>query len=83
MPHFNEYKGGGITLAVRFTCRRCGRTQIENLEDMDKGSESYGYLHNLKKPEGWDNLHIHGPLLCPECNKAYDAFMQNEKEADQ
>lgn len=81
MPHFNEYKSGGVTLMVRFTCKRCGRTQVENLEDMDKDPESYGYLHNLKKPKGWNNLHIHGPLLCPECLQAYAAFMQ--KEADQ
>lgn len=80
MPHFNQYDIEGVTLTVRFTCQRCGRTQLENLEDVDKDPESYGHLHNLNKPEGWGNLHLYGPLLCPECVNAYKAFMRNEKE---
>lgn len=80
MPQFNEYEDDGVTLTVRFTCRRCGRTQTEKLEDVDKDKESYGRLDSLKRPEGWGKLHLYGPLLCPECVNAYEAFMRNEKE---
>lgn len=80
MPSFNEYERDGRRLMVEFTCQRCGRTQIENLEDVDKDKESYGYLHNLNKPEGWEQLHGYGPLLCPECVRAYVAFMRIAKE---
>ena len=80
MPRFNEYSRDGRTLLVKFTCRRCGKEQIDPLEDhKDDDHESYGYLHRIHPPKGWEDL-LHGPLLCPECVRAYAAFMNNEKE---
>ena len=81
MPQFNRYEDDGLMLMVKYTCQRCGRTQLEKLEDMDKDPESYGHLHNLMRPKGWEKIHLHGPLLCPECIRAYVAFLKNEKEA--
>lgn len=79
---FNSFSDDGRTLLVKFTCRRCGAEQIDELEaHKDDDHESYGYLHRIKPPEGWVDL-LHGPLLCPACIKAYAAFMANRKEAE-
>lgn len=77
---FSEYSSNGRTLLVMFTCHRCGKGKLETLEEHDKDmSDSYGYLHHIKPPEGWKDL-LHGPLLCPECHEAYQLFMQNKTE---
>lgn len=78
---FNSFSDRGRTLMVKFTCRRCGAERIDELAaHKDDDPESYGYLHHLKPPEGWDDLLLGGPVLCPECIKAFVKFMSNEKE---
>lgn len=79
MPNFNKYEDDGRRLMVEFTCQRCGLKKSVPLEAVDKDPESYGHLHSLKL-KGWENLHIHGPLLCPGCLQAYVGFMRNAKE---
>lgn len=80
MPQYNGYSSNGRTLMVRFTCARCGREQIDELEaHKDDDRESYGRLYYIKPPKGWGNLHIHGPLLCDACMRAYEAFINNSK----
>lgn len=79
---FNDYSRNGRTLLVKFTCRRCGAEQIDELEaHKDDDHESYGYLQSIKPPKGWEDL-MHGPLLCPECVSAFVEFMSNKKEAE-
>ena len=79
---FYEYSNGSRTLLVMFTCKRCGRTEIELLESHEKDmSDSYGYLHYIKPPEGWKDL-LHGPLLCPDCFNDYQLFMQNKTKKE-
>lgn len=81
MMRFNSFSSDGRTLLVKFTCLRCGKEHIDPLEaHKDDDPESYGHLHSIKPPKGWDNLLIHGPLLCPECLRAYALFMRNGKE---
>lgn len=80
MPQFNEYSNNGRTLLVKFTCYRCGNEHIDPLEAHDNDTrESYGYLHYILPPPGWKEL-LHGPLLCPDCVRAYEIFMNNTKE---
>ena len=63
---------------VAFTCRRCGKNHLDTLEaHKDDDDESYGYLFRIKPPSGWKDL-SHGLLLCPECFKAYQLFMNNK-----
>ena len=81
---FHEYRDGrgSRELMVKFTCLRCKKELIEPLQIVDKRSnEVYGYLHNLKEPEGWYEA-VHGPLFCPDCYKAYERFMKNEEVGD-
>lgn len=81
MPQFNNYQDNGRTLMVKFTCRRCGREIVEELEaHADDLTESYGQLHVIKPPEGWQEL-PYGPLLCSECYEAFLKFMNNSQEA--
>ena len=79
---FTSFSDHGRTLMVKFTCRRCGAEQIDELEaHKDDDHESYGYLRFIKPPEGWDDL-MQGPLLCPACIKAFVKFMEYGKEAE-
>lgn len=70
MPQFQHYEQDGRRLMVEFECRRCGGVRIEPLEPLD--DESYGYLHNLKRPEGWKDIY---GLFCPTCVAEFKAFL--------
>lgn len=73
---FNEFKTCNRELMIKFTCQRCGMWQIESLESCCKNSGvTYGYLHNIEPPKDWRQL-LHGPLLCPDCYKKYEQFME-------
>lgn len=83
MPQFNSYESEGRTLMVKFTCRRCGKEQIDPLEaHKDDDRESYGYLRYIKVPTGWCDHLINGSLLCPECVEALRCFMRIRKEGN-
>lgn len=78
MPNFNRYEEDGRTLMVKFTCKRCGREHTAPLEEHDKDPESYGYLRNLKSPQGWAEI-PYNILLCPQCTAEYRAFMAHKR----
>lgn len=87
MPQFNDYEADGRKLMVQFTCTRCEATHTEPLElHKDDDHEHYGYLRaGIHPPSGWAEL-FHGPLLCPDCARDYEIFMQRpvkRKEAPQ
>lgn len=52
----------GRTLMIQFECGRCGKKHIEPFES---------YI----VPEGWREHERKMPLLCPECHKAFNEFM--------
>ena len=52
----------GRTVMVQFECGRCGKKHLE----------PFG---NYLAPEGWRENEKNTPLLCPECHKAYNEFM--------
>jgi rubredoxin len=62
---------------VKFKCHRCGVEHVDELEKYDKHPESYGYLHNLNLPKGWDDM-LNVWLLCPDCAAKHKAFMNGE-----
>lgn len=78
MPTFKEYKADGRELMVRFTCQRCKDYVVEPLTENKIANDSYGWLHAIKKPEGWAEL-PYNQLLCPKCYKAYQDFMHNKR----
>lgn len=75
MPQFHDYERDGRRLMVEFECSRCGGVRIEPLEPL-VGDEGYGYLHNLKRPEGWKEI---WGLFCPTCVSEFAAFMRQGK----
>jgi hypothetical protein len=60
---------------AEFTCRRCGATSTRPLQECDKDPESYGYLHRLEAPQGWEDVDGIG-LLCKDCMAALMNFLQ-------
>ena len=72
MPQFDEYERGGRRLMIEFTCRRCEGTRVEPLEPL-VDNDTYGYLHNIKLPEGWTGFV--GFPMCPTCTKELKEFM--------
>lgn len=79
MLQFNQYESNGRTQMIRFTCRRCGVQEIVPLTREMVDDTTYGNLHFVKPPQGWEEL-SHGPLLCPACVEAYKDFMNYSKE---
>lgn len=57
----------GRTVMIQFECGRCGKKHLE----------PFG---SYKAPEGWREHEKSTPLLCPECNKAFDEFMKGGVE---
>ncbi len=82
MPNFSAYRKDGRTLLVSFTCYRCGKVHIAELEPLDmKADDHYGNLNQLPLPKGWSDWLIHSYLLCDECTAALNAFFNvNKKE---
>lgn len=79
MPQYNAYKSEGRTLMLKFTCCRCKKEHIDELEKCVQ-DDDYGYLHNTKLPEGWRSVGRFGnQLLCDECFPKYVAFLNNEE----
>lgn len=72
MPQFNEYERDGRRLMIEFTCRRCKGTRVEPLEPL-MSNEGYGYLHNIKTPEGWEEIY---GLFCPTCVDEFKMFVR-------
>ncbi len=79
MPQFNEYERDGRRLMVEFKCRRCGGVRIEPLESVET-EDGYGYLYNLKKPEGWNEIY---GLFCPTCTKEFKDFINARRTEEQ
>lgn len=74
----NKYSKNGRTLIVKFTCSRCGYQQDEEYEKLVRKDENdyvraYEKLHT---PDGWTELQWYGRILCPECNKAFQSFLE-------
>ena len=42
---------------------------------MNEAFEDYQGLYDLRPPEGWNSGGFYYPLLCPDCKKAYEEFM--------
>ncbi len=75
-----ELETHGRKLLVQFECYRC-KTKIARAykECVEEVAESeFRGLYDLNPPKGWKNGGFYYPLLCPECKKAYELFMQGE-----
>lgn len=65
----------GRSLLVEFTCGRCGMTQlIPFIENPAAGA--YANLTSHDVPEGWLPAGTYTPLLCPNCVRAFERFME-------
>lgn len=74
-----RYETHGRKLLVEFKCRRCKKTTTRPLEEcMKEQKECYRDLYDLKPPTEWEDGGFFYPLLCPECSKAYNLFMNGE-----
>lgn len=75
-----QTKSNGRTLAVLFICDRCKSKAVLPYDECMKG-ETYDYLHNSTLPDGWAyHGGYNGPMLCPDCEKRYQDFMNMKKE---
>ena len=73
-----NFRGHGRTLAVIFTCNRCGCEIVRALEDcLPKDGPPTG-LHDLKPPSRWRNGGFYYPTFCPDCAEKYDRFMKGD-----
>lgn len=83
MPSFNDYDKYGRTLLVRFTCYRCGKIHIEELEPLDeKAGDHYGHLTRLPIPKGWSDWLWPRFLLCNDCTTKLSEFMNAYKKEE-
>lgn len=81
MNVYEKREGYGRRLMVEFTCRRCGKTELRTLDEcMNEVKEGYAGLHDLKPPKGWKDGGIYDHMFCPDCKKAYEQFMNPNKE---
>lgn len=75
-----EFSGEGRTLLIEYRCRRCNKTHTETFKSAcEKNKEHYGYLHNMKAPQGWKTIN-NTFLLCDECSTEFNNFI-NKKGA--
>lgn len=75
---FNEYESNGRKLLVQYTCLRCGKTRIEPVEKMVPRDGHYGFLHNLRHPDGWGEFY--NRLLCDTCTSQLHSFLANKDQ---
>lgn len=68
-----ETKSNGRELMVKFTCRRCGKSECLPYDEVMTG-EHCGYLHNSKLPEKWTTLQ--SLPMCEFCTGAFKTFME-------
>lgn len=68
-----QLEGPGRTLAVIFTCRRCGKNVVLPYEDVMQGERHC--LHDSKLPQGWKTFDRLGHPFCEKCEEAYNAFI--------
>ena len=85
MAQFREYESGGVKLLVQFTCCRCKKVQVYDLEPLAQSISNsrdgfYGDLHELPKPDGWTDYLIHSRLLCDTCTAALEEFFKGEPD---
>ena len=73
-----QIRSSGRELTIKFTCCRCEKTEYLPFDIAMQG-ETYGHLHNSKLPEGWDSVG-YSQILCAECAKEYELFMNGGKE---
>lgn len=76
-----EFENAGRKLLVLFTCRRCGKTHVEDLKPVcERSGDHYDLLRHLKPPHGWSDENYGTWLLCDECTEALKAFYRNGKK---
>ena len=79
MIEINKFEGFGRRLLVEFSCSRCKKTASRPLkESVDAADEYLRDLCDLPPPKEWRDGGFYHKTLCPECAKAYDAFMGME-----
>lgn len=73
---FNKLSDNGRTIMLQFKCERCGAIKTETMKAvLARSPDDYGYLHNLKQPDGWSD-NFYGWLLCPDCTQKLKEFMK-------
>ena len=73
-----EIKIKGRRLLVEFTCGRCGATALVPYEHSDNFSVRSNVQTN-HLPQGWRTELPGLPLLCSDCKKALQEFMNKER----
>lgn len=76
----SQYSDHERTLKIEFRCQRCKKTELMDLKSAIERSDEPRFLSQISEPNGWMKLHIHGPLLCPECIAGYNKFMMKNGE---
>ena len=77
MPCCNDFELNGRRLMIEFTCGRCGKKHIEPFALQYNKTE--GNLQSYSPPKGWKDDSLYCPMLCAECNKQYEAFLNGSE----
>ena len=78
--NIEKFSEKGRTLFVQFKCERCGTTALRTFEACLKDAKhGCGALWDFCPPEKWRDGGFYYPLFCPDCSKAYEEFMRNER----
>lgn len=73
--NITSYEAHNRRLMVEFKCSRCGKTKLRPLEECIKEADEPRALCDLHPPTGWQDGGFYYPIFCPDCKKAYEAFM--------
>ena len=69
------YEGHGRTIMVEFMCWRCKTRAYRPLKDCVPLDHGIRFMSDLRAPDKWEDGGFYYPMLCPECAKKYQDFM--------